>query len=848
MPILARYAVATAILALLATGAARARGQSENWDFQENLFGATNLHAQAGNGGLTAGFAATGELTVLSWPSPSYHDHVDYKTSTDEDARQQPYFGALANEGVFAGIYYEGRDGEGIAWLRDAPFVTSQRYLHDRSGVVLTEHRSDELGLTVFAESLVLPSADVLAMRYVVARDADSLVGRVHLVLYENLAPALRKDPYLPQQDWMFDGDNDYAALYSAADHAVVHFRPHEADLSLLDEWMDDDWNSPEELAAAVADGWGALVENAGAGVYLTVAGDAAPDQLQLGMDAQQTCQANTGWGYAPTDAFDDIADGELEGSHAAGCQVTAALAWKHDFKANPDTAGIFRVFVAVDDTALGALTTLDEARARSWDGLVAEVDGYWGDVLDGLYLPTTDDPELLAFAERTLISLLQGTDRDTSAIVASIATQPPYREDWPRDSAFFNLALDVAGLPELVTEHNRFLVSVQEIEDHEDDFGGVTPAGAWHMNFYADGEYGGIIPFEIDATGLITWSLWTHALYLHSERARRAYLRETIDAIVRAGDLLSGCVDDGYPYGDGSGASEQLLADVRAGRFPDNDDERSDALEGGDYQSFLQCPANEDDDPEIAQTLYGAHTTRLGLLAAAAAVRATCGDENRAAWYETRAAELAVAMAGLYHDGGGDWTGRTDWMLWPYPALDSDDPAMTGLAQRLLADTEAALALQTDGASYVNKNTLALSRAWRADPDRLADLESLVHGLAVDVPTATRHVGEVWVSLDTDGDGEFDSYDNRTAIPHLWTASLTYLSAMALTDPSRLDLVDAEVDWAPCYDGVVFVPPPTLSCSSCQHDPPSRTAAIAMPALTLSALGLLLLARRQRR
>lgn len=841
------------VLACLAASPAAAE-ESENWDFQENTFGATNLNAQAGNGGLTAGFARTGELTVLNWPSPSYHDQVNYETSTADDARELPYFGALPNEGVFAGIYHEGRDGEGLAWLRDAPFVTTQRYRDDRSGVVVTEHRADELGLTVTAESLVLPSEDVLALRYVVARDADSTVGRVQLVFYENLAPCLDKDPHTPLQDWMFDGANDFGALYASENGAVLHFRPGEPDLSLLDGWMDTDWSDPAELAAEVADGWGAVVEAAGPGVYLAIGGDEAPEQLQIGLDGEQACQDNTGWSYAPADAFEDAADGELQGSHAAGCQATAAMTWSHDFKAHPTTAGVFRVIVAVDGEAHGALTALDQTRARSWDDLVAEVDGYWDDVLDGVRLPTTDDPELLGFAQRWAISLLQGTDRETSAIVASISTQPPYRQDWPRDSAFFNLALDVAGMHELVTEHNAFLVSVQETEDHEDDFGGITPQGAWHMNFYADGEYGGFIPFEIDATGLITWSLWNHALYLPGESARRAYLHDTIDAIVLAGDLLSGCVDDGYPYGDGTGsAREQLLEDVRAGRFPDNDDERAAALQAGDYQAFLQCPANEDDHYEIEQTLYGAHTTRLGLLAAAEAIRATCGDEDRAAWYETRAGELAVAMEGLFHDGGGDWTGRTDWMLWPYPALALDDPAMTGLAENQLAAAEAALGLEADGARYINKNTLALARAWRGDADRLAALEPLVHGLAVDVPTGTRHVGEVWVALDSDGDGSFDTYDNRTAIPHLWTASLTYLSLMALTDPERLDPVDASFDWTPCHDGVVYVEPPTVSCSCRQEGArdggsPSSVAAAKAGLGTGLALALALASRRRRR
>ena len=90
-----------AILAVAAAAAFAPTFASADWDFQENLFGATNVNAQAGNGGLTAGFASTGELTVLGWPSPSYYDQLDYQTSSDADAREQPYFGADPAEGVF---------------------------------------------------------------------------------------------------------------------------------------------------------------------------------------------------------------------------------------------------------------------------------------------------------------------------------------------------------------------------------------------------------------------------------------------------------------------------------------------------------------------------------------------------------------------------------------------------------------------------------------------------------------------------------------------------------------------------------------------------------------------------
>jgi len=787
-----------AIFAAAAVAALAPTFASADWDFQERLFGATNVNAQAGNGGLTAGFAATGELTVLGWPSPSYYDQLDYQTSSDEDAREQPYYGADPAEGVFAGIWYETEHDSALLWLRDAPFQTEQRYLHDGSAVVLTTHRATGIGLSVTVENLVRVDRDVLAWRYRIERNGGSPVKRIALVFYENLAPCLHKEAYMPLQDWMFDGDNDFGALYVDESDAVVHFAPQQGDLELLDDWMAYTW--PQSLEVAVAQEWKQLVEAAGPGVYLAIGGRDAPVEYQVGFDDHQPCQQNTGWTYTPTSAFADAADGSLLRSPAAGCQATAALLWRHDFELHPATPE-FEVFLAAGETAEEALEGLTDTRAATFESMVADADAHYAQLLAETALPDGAGDEVIGFARRWLVSLMQGVDRDSSAIVASITTQPPYRQDWPRDSAFFNLALDVAGFHDLATEHNRFLLGVQETEDHHDFLGQLTPAGAWHMNFYADGEYGGFIPFEIDQTGLMVWSLVNHTRFIDSVSERRAYLADVLDPVVMAADLLSGCVDDAYPYGDGSTAPRDLLiADVRAGAFPDNDDERAALLAAGEYQGFMQCWANEDDHEYTEQTLYGAHTVYLGLVSAAELLRATCGDEARAAWYETRADELAQAMVGMWADDDGGWIGRTDWVLWLAPPLAPDDPRMTALADTQLAALADAVDLVSDGGSYVNKKSLSLARYWADDPTRLAELEPLVAALATEVPTpGTRHVGECWVSLDTDADGAFDTFDNRTAVPHLWTASLTYLSLMALYRPELFDPLRGDIEGYEC-------------------------------------------------
>src|SRR5439155_15664542 len=124
-------------------------------DQVERQFGATNVNAALGDGHLTAGVAATGELTVLRWPGPGSPDHVRYVTRTEaapgQSARSLPHFGAAPEMGLFAGLALDGK----VEWLRDAPWSASQRYASDTSPVLVTTYRR-EGGPTVVQEDFVL--------------------------------------------------------------------------------------------------------------------------------------------------------------------------------------------------------------------------------------------------------------------------------------------------------------------------------------------------------------------------------------------------------------------------------------------------------------------------------------------------------------------------------------------------------------------------------------------------------------------------------------------------------------------------------------------------------------------
>src|SRR5262249_46100125 len=190
-------------------------------------FGATNVNAALGSGRLTAAFSRCGELTVLKWPGPSYHNQLDYLSSNAPDARTLPHFGALDTQGAFAGIAYRLRNGRrGFTWLRDDGWHHAQRYSADTSDVLVDEAVHAELGLHVTAWHFVLPDRNVLVDHYEVRRERGSRVRNATLISYSNLAPSLARLPYFNVADWALDFQNDFAAAYDSRERAVVHFLP----------------------------------------------------------------------------------------------------------------------------------------------------------------------------------------------------------------------------------------------------------------------------------------------------------------------------------------------------------------------------------------------------------------------------------------------------------------------------------------------------------------------------------------------------------------------------------------------------------------------------------------------
>ncbi|UCD85058.1 MAG: hypothetical protein JSU92_02400 [Deltaproteobacteria bacterium] len=723
---------------------------SHDIDGIEHLFGATNINGAVGNGGLSVGFSSLGEITVLKWPSPSYYDQLHYKTSMAVNARELPHFGAADDMGSFAGIYYTG-PSTGLKWFRDFPTTHIQAYFNEDSNILVTTSTDDELGLNVKSYDFVLPEKDLLVRYYEIQKLPGSEVTSASFVYYENMAPIKRKTAFAPTEDWIDDTLNDYAAIYDTRIGAVVHFLPGDESLGNLDQVLN---GSEAGLSGRAEDFLDRVDTELGEGIYAVVGGYNPPLSYQVG---SLPCSRGS-WDHTPESAFEDVLDGDLSGSPAAGCQANSALQWSLSF----DGSGyaemtIFIAFSGHLNGEGGAKELLEEAKGTSVSDHMDTTESWWKDWLGKANLPNTPDNELIAFSKRTLISLKTGTDRGIGAIMASISVQPPYGEDWPRDGAFFNYALDIAGYPEMVAEHNLFYASVQRKEDGEDTLGSYpTPAGSFAMNYYADGVPGGPIDFEIDEVGLAVWTLWNHTKFLESEPEQKAYLKSIYPSIRLGAEALMRCRDE---------------------------------------VTGLQCLANEDDNPAFTQSLHGAVTVHLGLRSAIEAGEAYQEAEEILNQWRDRLSELEGAtLENYYSEEAGNFGvggGSGSWLIWPVKLLPFDDSRMLSQADYASAGMWPHLNKETNGVVYQGKTTLALARIWKDDSEKLNTVKDALDILAKEVPTkGARHMGEVSVIREYDG-SLLSEFSNRVAVPHIWEASLVYLSLMAVYNPEDFDRVE---------------------------------------------------------
>lgn len=758
------------LLVLVAVVILCAQSAAAKYTTWEQLFGATNINAAGGNGGLTVGISARGELTALHWPNPSYYDHLNYLTVNTDDVRELPYFGALPSMGAFFGLVVQQGDDVFVTWLRDKPWTVQQHYLNPRCDVIVTDYAHAELGLVVHTEVFVATTDDALLWRIELSEQSRADIVVRQVLFYENLSPSMVKTPYIPLDGWAFDIFADYAALYDQTSSALVHLRPQDLPYGELTPLMRNETLSLSQVQQFV-DG---TVAGWPAGAYLGVTLLDQDFSFQIGEDDAANCEVVEtilqnadwdayglpdllgllpicpadprryiaswlNWQYRPPSAWTDAADGVLSGSPAAGVQADGALAF--DLVDNGAT-----VVIAAAETLSALRENFARVRERSYDDHRNDNLAYWQAWTAGAIMPDTDDERIRNFALRALISIKTAQDRLSGNIVASIATQPPYTYDWPRDSAFINYVLDMAGFTQAVTLHNRTYVNYQRKQPLPFD---MAPAGSYQMNYDAAGRPGGPIYFEIDNTGLITWSYVNHYYWLQAKQdpEATAYLQTVYPAIALAADGLTECKDE---------------------------------------ETGLQCLAFEDDNFEQTQTIHGASAVYAGLQAAMQAGRIVGEDEDKVQSWETRAEELrAAAIEHFWNEEEGRFIGSYKgeiWSIFPAGMLEPGDPMANSQVDYLLSWAREEMSGDKGFLRYTALAFVSLGWYYRqtGDEEGLAGLREMISEFLHWIPTEdTLHLGEVAVLYDFDNDGFYETAVNEVCLPHVWNQALNYLAAV---------------------------------------------------------------------
>lgn len=646
-------------------------------------YGATDINAVTGNRGLTVALNQEGTVTVFKWPNPSYYDQLKFMTTT----RDQPRMGALPNEGLMSGIYYETETEKGFFWLRDGERF--QDYLSERSVVVLNFFKERRLGLHILQSDFVLPNQDLLWREYVVVKLSESKVKKVRLVAYFHFSPQVSKLPWLPIRDWCLD----------------------ELGSSTLE------WQMDHDLFLQFKTGHDVSTHKPFA-VYLAFGFDRLSLSHQAGPDG--SCAQPRGLGKP--DVFKLAQNGDFPASDTARGQVNAAIIRELEFTPSSAPSRVLSsarasVLIAVGNEKEDTIRAVEEARVRGWRYAQAKTNEFWKDLLKKVPLPATDSGRIRVVALRSVLLILLGSSKDTGAGVASISTQPPYGLDWPRDGAFTNQALLAAGFPELVKKRNQFWAKVQDQPGHRIP---LVPSGNWAANYYADGVPGfPLVWWEIDETG---WALWSLVSY-YQATGDRAYIEEVYPAITRAADFLTRFKDPrtGRP---------------RPAREDDNPYPRQ-TLHGaaavylGLNYAVKAAEAMEDNAHRVK---WGARLSELRAAILDQFYDPACGR------FVNNAKDQGKCETGAAGNDAG-------LLLWPAEMLEPADPRAEPAAEQCWKDLEKSFSGERKSGLYEPLGLYYLAHFWKDRPEKMDRVKRGLDWTAHAPITPTGLLGEVWTT-----------------------------------------------------------------------------------------------------
>ncbi|NVM53692.1 MAG: hypothetical protein HWN66_08310 [Candidatus Helarchaeota archaeon] len=713
----------------------------------ECLGGATNAAGALGNGRLTVGISPWSELIYFRWPTQSYHDHLRYFTKSKgllaalfpKDMRWgkeapsldwirygRPYE-AYPGLGAKGGIYF--RDGS-LSWFGDETWTSSRRYVPETGPILNTQLQRNDVKIEI--RQWVDWHSDLLVQEFQIqAQSAQKFF------YYGTFAPSNKLDRNYGVPDSKKRG---FATIYLPKNSAILYFLPNIKDKGHFIPKLNQEL-TPELIDNCYPDG----------GIFISMSMLTPADGFQVGADRRGRSISKN----APLGAYENAQAGKLNRNRGFIGPADAGLG--RDLKGD-DLKVV--ILTTIADTAGGSIKILEDARDHGLEIIERKTIEYWLNLMNRVDIPPQARPSEKRVSLRSIANLFIGRDPDSGAIVAAPTRQPPYRYDWPRDGTFYDLALDLAGFPEVVEQHldfyrrtqrnNRLSVGLAWLLRLKSPF--YSPRGHWHSNLYTNGKKGAlsIIPFEIDETALIVWDLWRHEQFV-PEADRPTYQEKYLETLQLGADGLEAYVN---------------------------------RRKGWTKRSF------EDDNLVPLATLHGAASVLAGLAAAMDAGQRWGADPNQIERWSTSATALRngilrrIENKSILNKGG--WRGIR-WSLFPAPVFESyDDPRAELIITELVKDIQNMIAKKNRVYHYLGERVFILGVVSSKLPQFRTLVEKGLDEIVNKIPIeGTDSYGEVTLWIEMPGYPELLA-QQRTSIPHFWTGVCTYLAVESFYRPAR--------------------------------------------------------------
>jgi len=472
--------------------------------FWESRFGRGAVTLVSGNGGLTAGVDTLGRIVSCRWPSPGYHDQLEYRTRLTPESKKNapPWHGltwAVAVDGT-------------VFWLGDAPWEPVEQVYGSAMGTdIVTRSRLPALGIEAEQRLFVHGKQDLLVARLLL-RGVDAPVRVFWLA---NMAPCTRLIPELPVADWALDDLNDFACYAEKDGQRVYHFRPESPQA--------EDWERAQELVArdAGSEEW-ARFSDSDTGGRAVWAGYAAQEPV-LSFECSNTADEDSAWAQ--------IEAGRLEGKLGATGRCQSAIEIRPKAVEEWVLVDVFLAFASVPEQVDD---TLDYAMDAGFTRLHEETRTHWHEWLKqgGHHLPGTDEDRVRL---RSLLTIAQARDRRTGAVLRSPVTQPPLALVYPRHSPWSSLALDMAGYSDWAGQHLLFqLKAVRQRAERG------QPRGSMPAALYADGRAAAPhLLLDLEGAAWLLTALNRHVSELDTT-ARRDFILPVLASVEAVLDFLS--------------------------------------------------------------------------------------------------------------------------------------------------------------------------------------------------------------------------------------------------------------------------------------------------------------------